>query len=230
MENTPNSLGRAILRFPTTSKCRRVSIAVLICFLLGFSLGLRRGVSSELSSNPTPAADSRSDGDHGRLVFEAAEGLVAKPFTVTNGFLYQTVTTTGVTNGGRVSYSFNLANAGAYVIQALVNAPDGKEHSFYVNIDAEPQDENMIWSLPVTAGFEERFIIWRNDELGFNDRPACKIFHLPQGAHQLIIRGKGANTQLSRLVIARLPSPPRGLPAVISVRDTGLAPALVGNR
>jgi hypothetical protein len=188
-----------------------------MCFLLGFSPGLTRGFSSELSANE-------------QLVFEAAEGLVTKPFTVTNGFLCQPITTLGATNGGRVSYSFNLTNAGAYVIQALVNAPDGKEHSFYVNMDAEPQDENMVWSLPGTAGFENRFIIWRNDELGFRDQPACKIFHLPRGAHQLIIRGKGANTQLNRLVIFRLPLPPRGLPSVISVKDIGLTPALVRNR
>jgi hypothetical protein len=58
-------------------------------------------------------------GDNGRLVFETAEGLAAKPFTFTNGFLYQPVTTLGVTNGGRVSYAFNLTNAGAYVNSIL---------------------------------------------------------------------------------------------------------------
>ena len=217
MENTPNHLTRIILRFSAMSRCRRVAISALICFLFDIGPGLKRGFSAELSASE-------------QLVFEAAEGLVTKPFTITNGFLYQPVATLGVTNGGRVSYSFNLTNAGAYVIQALVNAPDGNEHSFYVNMDAEPRDENMVWSLPVTAGFEERFIIWRNDELGFSDRPACKVFPLTQGEHQLIIRGKGANTQLSHLVIFKLSSPPRGLPAVISAKDTGLTPALAGNR
>jgi hypothetical protein len=217
MESTPNHLTWLKLRFSAIARCRRVSISALICFLFGFSPGLTRGFSAELSASE-------------QLVFEAAEGLLTKPFMVTNGFLYQPVATLGVTNGGRVSYSFNLTNAGAYVIQALVNAPDGNEHSFYVNMDAEPQDEKMVWLLPVTTGFEERFIIWRNDELGFSDRPACKIFPLTSGAHQLIIRGKGANTQLSQLVIFKLSSPPRRLPTVISVKDTGLMPALAGNR
>ena len=206
MENTSNHIDWSVVLSPAKSRLPGVSFSAFLSLTVCLTLGL----TVELSAQPTPASAAGYDVGTGPLAFEAGEGTVARPFVITNGYVYQPFTTSGATNGGRVSYSFRVTHAGAYVIQALVNAPDEAEHSFYVNIDSEPLDESMVWSLPVTAGFEERFITWRIDEGGFTRRPACKVFDLPEGPHQLIIRGKGAGTQLNRLVISRLASPPTG--------------------
>ena len=91
----------------------------------------------------------------GGLTFAATSGTISTPFVVSNGAIYPSRALTGVTNGGRAAYSFTVTNAGVYVILGAVNAPDLSANSFYVNIDAEPQDPAMIWQIPLTTGFPE---------------------------------------------------------------------------
>ena len=144
----------------------------------------------------------------GGLTFEAESGTVTAPFVITNGCIYQPAQTTTVTNGGRAAYSFTVTNAGNYVIQALVNAPNDGANSFYVNIDAEPQDPAMIWDIPLTSGFEQRIVSWRGSGTADADQFVPKVFNLTQGAHQLIIRGREANVQLDLIALLKLPLPP----------------------
>ena len=132
---------------------------------------------------------------------------MSAPFTITSNYISQAVQTTAVTNGGRASYSFTITNAGNYVIQALVNAPDDAANSFYINIDAEPQDPTMIWDIPLTAGFEQRVVSWRGNGTDANNQFVPKIFTLTQGSHQLIIRGRGANVQLETLAVLKCRRP-----------------------
>jgi hypothetical protein len=133
------------------------------------------------------------------LTFPATAGAITAPFITNNGAIYQT-TTTGLTNGGRAVYNFTIADAGDYTLSALVNGPNATSNSFYVNIDAEPTGAGMLWSFPLTTGFVNKTVSWPG--------LSAKVFTLSEGVHQLVIRGKDANTQLKSItlvpVLARL--------------------------
>ena len=154
----------------------------------------------------------------GGLTFQAGDGAITAPFVLTNGAIYQAVTS-GVTDGGRAAYNFSITNSGSYVIRALVNAPDLTANSFYLNIDAEPQDPAMAWDInPVTAGFEERLVSWRGDGTSEADQFVPQVFRLGAGTHQLIIRGREANAVLQSLTLLQLPSPPQSMRIVAIVQ------------
>jgi hypothetical protein len=145
---------------------------------------------------PLPACD---------LTFSATSGTVTAPFVVSSNYIYQPVQTTVVSNGGCASYSFTITNAGNYVIQALVNAPNDGANSFFVNIDAEPQSPTMIWDIPLTTGFEQRIVSWRGNGTDTDNQFVPKIFSLTQGAHELIIVGREAYVQLETLYVLKVP-------------------------
>jgi hypothetical protein len=150
--------------------------------------------------------------------------VVAAPFIVSSNYIYQPVQT-GVTNGGRAAYNFTITNAGTYVIQSFVNAPGDSANSFYVNIDAEPQDPGMTWDIfPFTSGFDTRVVSWRGNGMDTNNQFIPKVFNLSQGAHQLIIRGREANVLLQNLAI--IPYPSIYLPAI---SGTISSPFIVSN-
>ncbi len=147
----------------------------------------------------------------GTLSFSATSGTISGPFEVSNGAIYQAVTT-GVAEGGRAVYGFTLTTSGRYAIQALVSATSMTGNSFYVNIDAEPTDPAMAWDIiPVTSGFQQRLISWRGSGTAEADEFVPKIFNLASGPHQLIIRGREADTYLQSLSILQLPNPPQNL-------------------
>jgi hypothetical protein len=184
--------------------------------------GLEGPYSSELVyqvpvSNPPPVLMISG------LSFAAASGAITAPFVVANGVISQPVET-GLTNGGRSAYTFTAPTTGDYVISALVNAPNSGAHSFYVNFDAEPTDPTMIWDIPITAGFTNQWVAWRGNGAPEQDQFAPKVFNLAQGTHQLIVRGREANTQLAALTIVPAPAAAT-LPApwqTIDISDPGL--------
>ena len=154
----------------------------------------------------TPAADAG-------YVFQAASGSVTAPFMVTNGSCCQPLETCDPTNGGQAVFTVTIHNAGYYVIQALVNAPDDANNSFFVNIDAQPQAPAMIWDIfPFTSGFEQRVVSWRGNGSDTNAQFAPMYFHLNSGLHQIIFRGREANTQLQSFSL--LPAPPQNFKAL----------------
>jgi hypothetical protein len=149
----------------------------------------------------------------GTLSFSATSGTITAPFVIsggTNGYIYQSAET-GVTNGGRATYSFSITNAGNYVVQASVNAPNASANSIYLNIDAEPQDPAMIWDIPLTTGFELLLANQRGNGTFDNDQFVPMIYNLGVGTHQIIVIGREANVQLQSLSILQLPPPPQNL-------------------
>jgi hypothetical protein len=147
----------------------------------------------------------------GGLAFPATSGALTAPFVATNGYISQAVNT-DVTDGGQAVYSFTITNAGNYVIQASVDATSLTGNSFYVNIDAQPQDPSMIWDInPVTSGFEQRLVSWRGSGLAEADQFVPEIFNLTAGTHQLIIVGREPGTELQSLSILKLPPSPLNL-------------------
>jgi hypothetical protein len=146
----------------------------------------------------------------GNPTFAATSGTVSGQFATTNGAIYQTVETS-TTNGGRATYNFTLTNAGSYVVQILLNAPNTAANSLYLNIDADPQDPTMIFDVPLTSGFEQRIASWRGNGTFDNNQFVPKIFNLSAGAHQLVILGREANVQMQTFSILKLPPPPQNL-------------------
>ena len=138
------------------------------------------------------------------LTFEAESGDVAAPFVTTNGYIWQP-TQTGVANGGRAAYDFTITNAGDYVVAAVVAAPAYGERTLYANIDAEPQEPGMIWWIPFTTGFEQRVVSWQGNASCLLPWYAPKIFNLSDGRHQLIIRGRDANTKVDQISLVAMP-------------------------
>jgi hypothetical protein len=132
------------------------------------------------------------------ITIPASAGVITSPFVITNGVVFQPIETTLAT-GGRATFNFTLIHPGIYLVKGLVNAGDGSADSFFVNIDAEPQDPFMIWDVPLTSGFEERSVSWRGEG------GVPKIFGLSQGAHQIIIRGREAYALLQSLTVTPYP-------------------------
>jgi hypothetical protein len=150
------------------------------------------------------------------LSFASTSGTISAPFISSGGFVYQTIQT-GLADGGRAVYGFNISEPGEYVVSINLNAPDDSANSFFINIDGEPTDPAMIWDvIPVTGGPENRLVGWRGN--GAFDAPdfPIKTFALSPGAHQLVIIGREANAQLGTITIVLMPKPPQNLRIVIT--------------
>ena len=141
------------------------------------------------------------------LTFAADSGTFTDPFTDSAGALSQSMTT-GVTDGGRGVYNFNILQAGDYLVTAMVIAPSLSEDTFYVNVDAEPTDPLMIWDIPVCSTSTSRTVSWRGNGDPAADQYSPKVFTLGVGPHQLIIRGQDANTTLGTISIVAVPPAP----------------------
>ena len=121
--------------------------------------------------------------------FPMSAGVISAPFVLTNGCISQPEQTE-VAGGGKAIFSFTVTNAGNYVIVGLANAPEEDANSFYVNIDAQPEDPMMIWDIDVTTGFEERIVNWRGNGDSSSVEFAAKRFKLAAGEHKLIVVGR----------------------------------------
>jgi Protein of unknown function (DUF1565)/Right handed beta helix region len=141
------------------------------------------------------------------LSFAATAGTLTAPFAATNGAIAQPVNTS-VTAGGQALYTFNVPAPGDYVISAQVYAPNTDYNSFYINIDGQPTDPQMIWDIPVGPSMVSQTVSWRGNGTvsatsgsGLTAQYAPKVFTLTAGTHQLIVRGREANCQLGTITI-----------------------------
>jgi hypothetical protein len=148
------------------------------------------------------------------LSFESYAGVVSAPFSTNGGYVSQSVLATNVASGGSASYYFNITNAGQYIVQASVLAPNSGAKSFWVNIDAMPVDPTMIWDIyPYSTNWQTVAVSWRGNSTTLtNDQYNPEIFNLTSGIHDLIIIGREANVGLGQITItpysASRPSPP----------------------
>ena len=152
--------------------------------------------------SPTPGSSTFS------VSFPAdSEKSTEKPtgsFAVTDGYISQS-SGTGLTEGGRVVYEFTVPDHGEYSVIFEVDAANAGENSLYLNIDAEPQDPVMIWDIPATTGFQSRVASWRGGGTFDNNQFVPKYFLLSPGDHELIIRGREANTKFKKITIVKRP-------------------------
>jgi hypothetical protein len=175
--------------------------------------GTNSASASLTMSSEVPPAPNTS------LTFQAPSGTITSPMTVTGSYISQSVQTTVISSAGEALYNFTITNAGNYVLQAQVNAPNDSGNSFYVNIDAQPVDPTMCWDIfPYTSGFESRIVSWRGSGTDTNNQYIPKIFSLATGTHQIIFAGREPGTQLQSFSIIELPATPlnlRVLPTVM---------------
>jgi hypothetical protein len=97
---------------------------------------------------------------------------------------------TELSDGGKAVIEFSVPKAGSYVIHAVVDATNDEANSFFLNIDAAPEDPVMIWDIDPTRGFEERVVSWRGKGDAENDEFKPKRFTLTAGAHKLYLVGR----------------------------------------
>lgn len=133
--------------------------------------------------------------------FLASAAVLTAPMVLTNDYVVMAADQQEVAGGGKAVFNFTVTNAGSYQIETLVCAPDGSSNSFYVNIDAQPVDPDMIWDIDVTTGFEKRVISWRGNGDSSTDEINPKRFNLDPGAHTLVIVGREPGTLLKSLTI-----------------------------
>lgn len=156
--------------------------------LLACALALP-SLAQDAITNTAPSAASNQVAQLVFLTLPASAATVSAPLVLTNGCISQPEQTE-LAGGGRAIFSFTITNAGNYLLQALVNAPGEDANSFYVNVDAQPEDPLMIWDFDVTNGFEERTVSWRGNGTPESDEISPKRFNLAAGEHKLIIVGR----------------------------------------
>ena len=144
-------------------------------------------VAAETPTKTAPSSDQKAA--PADQIMAVTEAKISGPFVLKDGAISQPATT-GASDGGRAVFTFKVAKAGDYVVAGLVNAQDEDSNSFYLNIDAEPEDPLMIWDLEVTSGFEERVSNWRGSGESGSDEFTPKAFKLTAGEHKLIIGGR----------------------------------------
>ena len=138
--------------------------------------------------------------------FPASAAALTAPLVLTNDYLYLAAEQQELAGGGKAVFNFTIKDAGNYVIETLVSAPDESSNSFFVNIDAMPTDPDMIWDIDVTTGFEKRVMNWRGNGDANTDQFTPKSFKLEAGAHTLVIVGREPDVRMKSVTI--LPAPP----------------------
>jgi hypothetical protein len=144
--------------------------------------------AQDAATKATPAA-AANPAPPAATVLPVSVAVVSAPFVLKDGAISQPAQTE-LAEGGKAIFTFTVAKAGDYVIHAVANAPDEDSNSFFLNIDAQPEDPLMIWDLEVTKGFEERVVSWRGGGDSSSDEIVPKIFKLSAGQHKLIIIGR----------------------------------------
>ena len=134
---------------------------------------------------------------------ESYAGTITAPFRTNGGYVCRSVLATNVASGGTASYYFNITNAGQYVVEASVLAPNSGTKSFWVNVDAIPVDPTMIWDIyPYSTNWQTVPVSWRGSSTTLtNDQYSPNIFTLTSGVHDLIIVGREANVGLGQITI-----------------------------
>jgi hypothetical protein len=179
------------------------SSIVLACALAIPALAQDTKTNAVTEPNKPADADVKASGQS----FPASVAVLSAPLVLTNDYLHLESDQAELAAGGKAVFNFTITNSGNYQIETLVNAPDESSNSFFVNIDAQPVDPDMIWDIEVTTGFEKRVMNWRGNGDANTDQFTPKSFKLEPGAHTLVIVGREPDVRLKSLMI--FPAPPQ---------------------
>lgn len=140
------------------------------------------------AAKKAPSASAKS-ASSAPATIPASAATIKAPLVLKNGAIGQP-DVTDLSDGGKAVFEFSVPTAGDYVIHAVVNASGEEANSFFLNIDAQPEDPGMIWDIDVTSGFEERIVSWRGKGEADSDEFKPKRFTLTAGAHKLYLVGR----------------------------------------
>jgi hypothetical protein len=176
---------------------KQFSAVILACALTIHAFAQDAKTNAVADTN-APAATVQPPGQ----LFLASAAVLTAPLVLTDDYLCLTNDSMAdAASGGKAVFSFSITNAGDYVVETLVNGDDESTNSFFVNVDAQPTDPDMIWDIDVTSGFEKRVVNWRGSGESGSDEFAPKRFKLEPGAHTLVIVGREPGTLLKSLTI-----------------------------
>ncbi len=173
------------------------------CLILACALTVPAVAQDIASTNATANAADHAPGQ----TFLASAATVTAPLVFTNYCILFEGGMADVADGGKAVFRFSITNAGDYQIEGVANAADDSSNSFFVNVDAQPTDPDMIWDIDVTTGFEKRLVNWRGDGDASNGQFVPKTFKLSAGEHTLILVGREPDAQLKSVTI--FPAPPQ---------------------
>ncbi|HEX2853100.1 MAG TPA: hypothetical protein VHO24_07675 [Opitutaceae bacterium] len=137
---------------------------------------------------PAPADAAKKDSAAAPMI-PASKAQVTAPLALKDDAISQPAQTE-LADGGKAVFTISVPKDGNYVIHAVVNAPSEDANSFFLNIDAKPEDPLMIWDIDVTTGFEERVVSWRGNGDASSDEFSPKVFKLTAGEHKVNIVGR----------------------------------------
>lgn len=144
---------------------------------------------AESAPSKTAAPDTAKKETAATPMIPVSKAQVTAPLVLKDDAISQPAQTE-VAEGGKAIFTISVPKDGNYVIHAVVNAPSEDANSFYLNVDAQPEDPLMIWDIDVTTGFEERVVSWRGNGDASSNEFAPKTFKLTAGEHKVIIVGR----------------------------------------
>jgi Flp pilus assembly pilin Flp len=155
----------------------------------------------------TEAEDGTCPSDCETVRIEAEDGTLTSPM-ISNGDMdasacYYTYTPDGVGNDGKVTFDFNVTNAGDYTLWGRIYAPDSSGNSFHVSMDGAAEEQ---WLLPTGV------VQWEQFKL--SGEPVT--FNLAAGSHTLEIRTSEDGTIIDLIEITNYPNHDTYTPAAIT--------------
>ena len=159
------------------------------------------GVKSELSSELKYTIPVTNPDDF-KLWIEAEEGDLFKSFssaedsTASGKYFVWTPQGTGnywnpSSNAGYAEYSFDVPQAGNYVIWGRVIADSGTEDSFFVKIDS---GNYALWDVQQSGS-------WKWDKVKDRDGADPVVYYLEAGEHTLTIMQREDGTKIDQILI-----------------------------
>jgi len=130
-----------------------------------------------------------------------ARGGTLNGFTITGNYITQSSEYSEVPNVYAL-YGFEVATNGTYYIKANVQATSSGSDSLFVNVDSIPTTPFFIWDvIPVTTGFQDRYIGARGEGSFDNPSYPTNFFNLSAGEHKLFIYAREPNVAVSNITV-----------------------------
>ena len=178
---------------PAAGKGSALTSVAQLMALPASAAGAPSSPTSTIAGVPDPS------GDPGLFLSKPKFRDITAPFAIRGDFIVQTTSTLDVSDGGRVSYPFNIEQSGDYLVSALVLSPDVNSNSLFLNIDCDPVSPDMIWDINYARAFVWQTASWRGGGTPKAPQYSPKVFHMEAGPHTLIVVGRESNLEIDKI-------------------------------
>ena len=97
----------------------------------------------------------------------------------------------GGVSGGYAEYSFDVEEAGNYIVWGRVQSPNGDDNSFYVSMDG---GADSLWDTTISSSW-----VWNRVSHRNGSDPV--VYNLSMGNHTLVIKQREDGTKLDEIII-----------------------------